>query len=78
MPNPKRVIAIGACAISGGVFGPSFIASGGVSEIIPVDVVVPGCPPPPLAILHGLLVAVERKPPSDLVSLPASAAAGPK
>jgi Ni,Fe-hydrogenase III small subunit len=78
MPNPKRVMAIGACAISGGVFGPSFIASGGVSEIIPVDVVVPGCPPPPLAILHGLLVAVERKPPSDLVSLPASAAAGPK
>ena len=61
-------MAIGACAISGGVFGPSFIASGGVAEIIPVDVVVPGCPPPPLAILHGLLVLVERKPPSELVS----------
>jgi Ni,Fe-hydrogenase III small subunit len=68
MPRPKRVMAIGACAISGGVFGPSFIASGGVAEIIPVDVVVPGCPPPPLAILHGLLVLVERKPPSELVS----------
>lgn len=68
MPTPKRVVAIGACAASGGVFGPSFAASGGVAEIIPVDVIVPGCPPPPLAILHGLLVAVERKPPSPLVS----------
>src|SRR5205807_4418125 len=40
MPTPKRVIAIGACAISGGVSGPSFAASGGVEKIIPVDVVV--------------------------------------
>ena len=61
MPAPKRVVAIGACAISGGVFGPSFAAAGGVAEMIPVDVVVPGCPPPPLAILHALLVVVERK-----------------
>jgi Ni,Fe-hydrogenase III small subunit len=68
MPTPKRVVAIGACAASGGVFGPSFAALGGAAEIIPVDVIVPGCPPPPLAILHGLLVAVERKPPSVLVS----------
>jgi Ni,Fe-hydrogenase III small subunit len=67
MPTPKRVVAIGACAASGGVFGPSFAALGGVAEIIPVDVIVPGCPPPPLAILHGLLVAVERKPPSMTV-----------
>jgi Ni,Fe-hydrogenase III small subunit/ferredoxin-like protein FixX len=64
MPTPKRVVAIGACAASGGIFGPSFAAAGGVAEIIPVDVIVPGCPPPPLAILHGLLVAVERKPPA--------------
>ncbi|MGC2075523.1 MAG: hydrogenase [Xanthobacteraceae bacterium] len=63
MPKPNRVVAIGACAASGGVFGPSFAALGGAAEIVPVDVVVPGCPPPPLAILHGLLVAVERKPP---------------
>ena len=48
MPEPKRVVAIGACAIFGGVFGPSFAASGGAAEIFPVDVVVPGCPPPPL------------------------------
>jgi Ni,Fe-hydrogenase III small subunit len=68
MPEPKRVLAIGACAIFGGVFGPSFAASGGASEVVPVDVVVPGCPPPPLAILHGLLLLVERKPPSSLSS----------
>ena len=67
MPTPKRVVAIGACAASGGVFGPSFAALGGAAEIIPVDVIVPGCPPPPLAILHGLLVAVQRKPPAALV-----------
>jgi Ni,Fe-hydrogenase III small subunit len=68
MPEPKRVVAIGACALFGGVFGPSFAASGGVAEIISVDVEVPGCPPPPLAILHALLVVVERKPPAKLVS----------
>ena len=62
MPTPKRVVAIGACALSGGVFGPSFAAAGGVAEVIPVDVMVPGCPPPPLAILHALLVVVGRKP----------------
>jgi Ni,Fe-hydrogenase III small subunit len=73
MPTPKRVVAIGACAASGGVFGPSFAALGGAAEIVPVDVIVPGCPPPPLAILHGLLVAVERKPPAPLIS----AAPGP-
>jgi Ni,Fe-hydrogenase III small subunit len=74
MPEPKRVLAIGACAISGGIFGPSFAAAGGASEVLPVDVVVPGCPPPPLAILHGLLVLVERKPPASLVSLPSDEA----
>jgi Ni,Fe-hydrogenase III small subunit len=68
MPMPKRVVAIGACAVSGGVFGPSFASAGGVGELLPVDVVVPGCPPPPLAILHGLLVAVDRKPPAPLRS----------
>ena len=70
MPEPKRVVAIGACAISGGVFGPTFAASGGAAEILPVDIVVPGCPPPPLAILHALLLVVERKPPSPSISLP--------
>ncbi len=62
MPRPKRVVAVGACALSGGVFGRSFMCAGGVREMLPVDVEVPGNPPPPLAILHGLLVAVGRKP----------------
>lgn len=78
MPAPKRVIAIGACAISGGVFGPSFAAAGGVEGVIPIDVVVPGCPPPPLAILHGLLLVVEKKPPEPRVSHPPDREAGPR
>jgi Ni,Fe-hydrogenase III small subunit len=57
MPTPKLVMAVGACALSGGVFGPSFVTGGGVRDVLPVDVEVPGSPPPPLAILHGLLLA---------------------
>ncbi len=66
MPTPKRVVAVGACAVSGGVFAESFVCAKGVAEVLPVDVEVPGHPPPPLAILHGLLVAVGRKPPASL------------
>jgi Ni,Fe-hydrogenase III small subunit len=77
MPTPKRVVAIGACAVFGGVFGPSFAAAGGASDILPVDVIVPGCPPPPLAILHGLLLAVERKPPAKTLSPPSEPVGGP-
>ena len=62
MPAPKRVLAVGACALSGGVFGPSFASGPGVTECIPADIGVPGCPPPPLAIIHGLLLSVSRKP----------------
>lgn len=68
MPTPKCVVAVGACALSGGVFGPSFVSESGIGKIIPVDVEVPGQPPPPLAILHGLLVAVGRKVPVALES----------
>ncbi len=55
MPEPKRVIAMGVCAINGGVFGRSFASIGGVRDVVPVDLVIAGCPPPPLAIVHGLL-----------------------
>ncbi len=68
MPTPKRVIAVGSCALTGSVFGPSFMTGGGVGDIIPVDVEVPGHPPPPLAILHALLVAVGRRPAALLAS----------
>jgi Ni,Fe-hydrogenase III small subunit len=60
MPGPRRVLAVGACALSGSVFGPSFTCSSGIGSIIPVDVEIPGHPPPPLAILHGLLLATGR------------------
>lgn len=74
MPTPKRVVAIGACAVFGGVFGPSFAAASGAASVVAVDVIVPGCPPPPLAILHGLLLAVARKPPAKTESLPSEQA----
>lgn len=59
-PAPRRVLAVGTCALSGSVFGPSFTCSNGIGSIIPVDVEVPGHPPPPLAILHGLLLVTGR------------------
>ena len=68
MPTPKRVVAVGACALTGGVFAESFACAKGVGELLPVDVAIPGNPPPPLAILHGLLVAVGRTPPVALAS----------
>jgi len=64
MPDPKRILAVGACAITGGVFGRTAMSAGGISSILPVDLEVPGDPPPPLAVLHGLLAVTGRK---DLV-----------
>jgi Ni,Fe-hydrogenase III small subunit len=68
MPTPKRVIAVGTCALTGGVFGRTFMSAGGVPSVLPVDLEIPGNPPPPLAILHGLLVAMGRKTPVRLES----------
>jgi len=65
MPTPRRVIAVGACALSGGIFGPSFACSDGVGSIVPVDIEVPGHPPPPLAILHALLLVTGRASPAE-------------
>ena len=59
MPGPKLVVATGACAL-GGVYQPDAFTHGGVAETLPVDVWIPGCPPSPLALLQGLLVAVGR------------------
>jgi Ni,Fe-hydrogenase III small subunit/formate hydrogenlyase subunit 6/NADH:ubiquinone oxidoreductase subunit I len=59
-PDPKVVVAVGACAIGGGVFGRSYASCGGVDTVLPVDVFIPGCPPRPEALLHGILLAVGR------------------
>lgn len=60
MPEPRLVVAVGACAISGGVFAGTYAARDGVAGTLPVDVFVPGCPPRPEALIEGLLVAVGR------------------
>lgn len=60
MAEPKVVVAVGACGISGGIFGENYASLGGVDKVLPVDVYVPGCPPRPQALLHGILLAVGR------------------
>ena len=62
-PDPKVVVAVGDCGCTGGLFGESYASCGQVANVIPVDVAVPGCPPPPLEILQAILTAVSvRKP----------------
>ena len=59
-PDPKVVVAVGACGISGGIFGTNYASLGGVDATIPVDVYIPGCPPRPEALIYGILLAVGR------------------
>ncbi|MBI5006981.1 MAG: NADH-quinone oxidoreductase subunit B family protein [Nitrosomonadales bacterium] len=60
-PEPKLVVAVGDCACDGGIFGESYASCGKVANVIPVDVVVSGCPPTPVAILQGILTAISAK-----------------
>jgi len=59
-PDPKVVVAVGACGISGGIFGINYATMGGVDAVIPVDVYIPGCPPRPEALLYGILLALGK------------------
>lgn len=59
-PDPKLVVAVGACACSGGIFRDTYAAENGIDRIVPVDVYIPGCPPRPQAILYGILKALDR------------------
>ena len=59
-PDPKWVVAVGGCAADGGIFKDSYACVGGVSDVVPVDLHIPGCPPSPMALLGGLLALLEH------------------
>ena len=65
MPAPKLVVAVGECGCNGGIFGESYASRGKVSNVIPVDVAVPGCPPRPIEILRGILTAIQLPQPEE-------------
>jgi len=58
-PEPKLVVAVGDCGCTGGIFGESYASCGRVSNVIPVDVAVPGCPPTPVQLMQGILAAIQ-------------------
>jgi len=58
-PDPKWVVAAGDCAVDGGCFAGSYAVAGGVATVLPVDLHIPGCPPPPIEILKGLLTLLQ-------------------
>ncbi len=60
MPSPKAVVAVGACACTGGVFKECYNVLGGVENVLPVDVYVPGCCPRPEAIIDGIYMALDK------------------
>jgi len=60
MPEPKLVIAMGDCGANGGVFGVTYASKGAVSNVIPVDQVILGCPPTPLTLLQGILSLLQQ------------------
>jgi Ni,Fe-hydrogenase III small subunit len=60
-PDPKLVVAVGDCGCTGGIFGESYAICGRVSNVVPVDVAIPGCPPSPTRILEGILAALRSR-----------------
>jgi Ni,Fe-hydrogenase III small subunit len=59
-PDPKWIVAVGACAADGGIFAGSYAVAGGVNDVIPVDLHIRGCPPSPTALLRGLIALVSH------------------
>ena len=59
-PDPKWVVAVGDCAVDGGIFAGSYAIVGGVGAVVPVDLHIKGCPPSPVQLLRGLLALLER------------------
>ena len=64
-PEPRLVVAVGDCGCSGGIFGAGYASCGRVANVIPVDVEIPGCPPPPIELMRGILGAVRRSRPGS-------------
>jgi ech hydrogenase subunit C len=60
MPEPKIVVAVGACGLTGGIFREAYNVVGGVDQVIQVNVYVPGCPPKPEAIIDGVILALQK------------------
>ena len=60
-PEPRLVIAVGDCGAHGGEFGTSYASCGAVSNVVPVDAVIPGCPPTPWALMRAILEAIGKK-----------------
>jgi Ni,Fe-hydrogenase III small subunit len=75
-PDPKLVVALGDCGCTGGIFGESYASCGRVSQVIPVDVAVPGCPPSPTRILQGILTALSRVPDQTMTARAGTPSAG--
>jgi Ni,Fe-hydrogenase III small subunit len=63
-PDPKWVVAVGDCAVDGGLFAESYAVVGGVAAVVPVDLHIRGCPPSPEQLLKGLIALLERELPS--------------
>ena len=61
MPEPRIVVAIGACALSGGVFQGCYNAGQGIDSVLPVDLYIPGCPPRPEAIIYGIKTLIDKQ-----------------
>src|SRR5438309_5442665 len=71
-PEPRLVVAVGDCGCTGGIFGESYASYGRVSNVIPVDVEIPGCPPTPVDLLKGILAAANQRVPDSICATPGS------